>query len=1190
MSNPQRFLGGPNQILNAFWESGAIKPCRAIRRGTVVRSGNGRIQVTGAYTGNAATSVDVEIGSGGSAPMVSTPTPAGIGNPSLADLTAKPGATSDEYTLTLIDTGTVTEPAEALLEGYRLRARTTGAGGNLLTITVDESGLTYAATDYSLLTQIIGGDGDFVGSGWDWGSLAAIDTQVPAAASRVVIGDDKSVVYRNWRVYESGQWHYRLLPAAVRNYAAKERIYTVSGSRTVTLSNGTTTEVYPNIVTLRDLLVALQASNLVEPLEIPPATSVSDNLPAVVDLRLRTAARVDFTTGQGSEYARGFINTFANASASTEIVEARCFANNVAEGSGVGREKWKLYGSVSGDLGTILTGQEYVEPTGKFGMTIPTRFPPGSDDNQGMFGVEVEYVARADGDPEEPPICLGDRRLGPNARDLDITWTYTKRPTGDCACENVDWQPLPGIGDCMDAESSGEVSMGAMIAAQARWRADFTTWYNTAVNSQTEITAAGELRTAINDVQLARTVLNIFTSAIDKVFVSGRTSWPARATSTAYTLNAGVQNAAVSNGYLYRAQVAGTSGSGAVTWPTTIDATVVDGTVTWRCVSRIPESELAQALTDLKTDWAKLDTMAAETTTTTLAYVQVSTAYTAGSTQYLMWLNNFLTIVSCYKSGTTINLDLTQYQFGVEHEGEPIPGDIVARNASEPLFKVESILGTADAESINSTQNSVNQPGISRAIGDFVQRYEARAAHILTLAELPFDLASSDVSESSPCWLDPGDSFWWVPSSSGYVPAFSNVQYASVKYGADGHVETEGTHEFAFVVKVACPDRLKVGDNFTIHIGDAARRASYEINDVLSMAVLATSPFAFSGGVTGTDTYTWTVRGASRGALPNYSQSLASPDLYSDAQIAFRIAQGGIPAETGYQFRFCVSAPRYRWRKGAAAWSAWANLADGALSDGLSVEFTPGACPPWVSGDSAAFSVLQTYALGNSANPDDAISAWDGDDCEITLETSGSVDCVMLARHSLPATAEITITDGDSLFETIPWRAGPLVLVLDTPRTAPTLTVQISNAAGGFIGWLWAGQSLALQARTGRNPEAAMASRQIRRRVHALQVGEGALNASALHLGRGWGYDLEWEGFVPWAETNRLLDLLEWSHDGNYPVAWLPNTALTDEAELVRLPAEVAFEDFWDYQRDTSGESDRMLGFKMALSPYYEPA
>lgn len=63
-------------------------------------------------------------------------------------------------------------------------------------------------------------------------------------------------------------------------------------------------------------------------------------------------------------------------------------------------------------------------------------------------------------------------------------------------------------------------------------------------------------------------------------------SWgTSRAASTAYTLGK-VVRPATSNGFLYRASIAGTTGSSLPTYPTVIGTSVVDGSVTWTCMGK----------------------------------------------------------------------------------------------------------------------------------------------------------------------------------------------------------------------------------------------------------------------------------------------------------------------------------------------------------------------------------------------------------------------------------------------------------------------------------------------------------------------------------------------------------------------------------------------------------------------------
>lgn len=1171
---------GRNRLREAVCLATGVKPSNALRRDAVTRTGNGRIQLQGPYTGESDRAIEVQIVGGAGEPSMSTPVFRGVGSGSVQDLAVLPAAQSAEYRLTLVSLGTRTQAAELDLGGYRVVAAQTGAAGNLITLTVDESALVATATDYSLIEDIPAGAERLSGAGRDWDSAAGIGDAVPAGAGRYGIGADRSVVYRQWRSFEDGAWVYRLLPAAARLYRAGERVWTISGGRSITISDGTTSETYTGIVTLRDLLAAINTtSTLLTVPVLPGEGQTADNLAAVADLRLRTAARIDDTTGAGSSYAQGFTDTWAGANAATEILTAACYASSTGQGAGLGRTKWLLRGSVSGDLGTMQEGVAWTHPLGRCGASIPVRLPDGYGEARGTLGSAVSYVPRAEGEVK-PPICVEALRTGPDAKDGEWTWVYTQRPAADCPCEDQSWTRLPGGEACLNSEDTTMVA----TPGWARWRGEVLAWYAGAVAGNTQITADGELRSAVHDLDLAAQIRDAYLPTIDKVYASGVLHWPARAPSTAVAQDTGCEPA-TRNGYLYRATTAGTTGSSTPTFPTTLGATVSDGSVVWECASRTTEAEISAALADLATDWAKLDTLASETETSALAYIQLSTAYTAGSTQYLLYIGDHLSVVTCYKSGTMGSTPIGDVEgvaapFSVGHDGALVSGDIAERFTTEPTFKVVGPWGTQDAEGINNVQATQNQPGISRAIADFVRRYTARAQYILAIAEVPFDSASSQQSSAgSGCWTDTGDAFWWVPSGdkSGYVPAFTNREYISVKWAADGSKIPIPTHEFGFAIVVheGCLAHLKEGDTVTIRIGDAGWDATYRTGDQLTMTVIAAAPLAFVGGQDGDDTLTWSVSRSGLATPTPYAQDLDAPALFSDGWVSFRLAGGGVPNALGDTWSWCLTDAGWRWRDHpSGAWSTPFDLSDltGTLPDGLSLAFEPGACPSWLDGDQATWTALQPHGPASALAPDDAALAWEGDGVTLTYPLTGAVDLILLGLHSLPSTTLVRV-QAEGLDQSLPWRPGLMALPLAAPLHSPTLTISITQAEGGRVGWLWAGEAV----RAAHDPT------QTRTRHWSQSSGAG-LNPRGYPLGSGWSAQLGWVLLCS-PGLAELLELIEAAKAaGDEPLALVPLTA-PDEAMLVRVGDQIDLPDYFEYQEPPGGRILRGIGLE--LNPYY---
>jgi len=1200
---------GRNVLSAAIVEATNIRSSNAVRRTAVSRSGNGSISLTGAYTGDEDRSVDVEIVSG-SALTASEPVRTGVGNGALSDLAVLGGAEAQTYTLTLVDLGTETLTASTDLEGVTLEAIPDGVDGNDISIGIDASGLDYTPTDYSLLADLTAGETEALGPGWDWGHPIGTAESVPADALRVVIGDDRSTVYTAWKFYQNAEWHYRFVPNIARTYKAGERVYLVSGSRAVTVTDGTTTAEYPGVVSLNDLLRQLQAfSDLLSFDVVVSNVRAPDNLGEIVDLRTRTDARIDWTSGDGSQYARGFINTVAGANAVTELVTARCYANTALQGAALGGEKWTLKASVSGPLGNLTTGVPYLHPDGRFALTIPTRLPDGYDEAAGDLSGRYSPTSRADGENPAPPVCFDALRLGPGAYDKTITFEYQERTVADCDCENQPWDRLPGADDCLSIDETGETvptTLGASYAARVH---DVQQAYSGWVDANTEM-VGGELRTAISDLELFRRVRDALLSTLTNLYTNGRLAWDAWAAATVVDLDYTIQPG---NGYLYRCTTGGTThASVEPTWPTTVGNTVTDNGVVWTCVSKDPEGEFDALLLTVEGEMALLDGVGdydsvpqwAENTAYSVGDVVEVAQYNTDGTPPLVFHKGKGSYAKCIRAGTSIDTtgfataETGMYAPGIARSDDYLydvwlttprdsyRGMLILDGSVTWVFLGRPLQSDVDIDDQNptigedlaattvTTETLVGSKGHSAAVADFVERYLAEAARVLTVAEVPPDFGkANNPRNSGRCWQDELDAYWWVCQDDNYLPIFTNKEYISVKRKA-GETEIVPTHEFGLVVKVKCADDLKVGDRITITIGAAGYPSTYQIGDVLTLALVGASPLALTGGQDGDDTRTWTVDRSVDGKT-TYDQDPATPTLFSDDNVEFRIHEGGIPSELGDSIAFCLEGGAFRYRLDGGAWSDVTDIGDTDIGDGLTLSFSPGACPSFVPGDGVSFDVVQPYKVGSAMAPDDAALAWTGPGTAITITGAPRLDSIVIGAHTLPNTATIEFS-GD--YEAVvPWSRGPIVATLPAPLEDATITITIGDAPDAEIGWIWAGETI---------ETFADADTQIRTRRHLTIAGAGA-NPSRVSIGRGWAFALTWDGFVTAANAAAFVDMLDdVLEQGGEPVCLIPHVDAPEESALVRLGDALELPDLFQYQDDAA--TPRMHRLALEVNPHYE--
>lgn len=452
------------------------------------RSGTAQVALTGFYTGAEEATYDVEIVDDSlTDALISAPVFSGVGSGYLSDIASSGPA--QQFTVSLTESGLPLRAASVDFEGVTLSARTAGAVGNDIFITVDQSTLTFTKQNYSLLRELPAGAGSeaapLEGSEFDFDTaILGADNQIPAGAHRIAFGADTSAIYLQYKKYADGKWLYYFVPELKRTVPRGTVVNFVTGGRTVQIGDASPFETYENVETLYDLLNQIKIESLLVEITDPVANDRSPTGQAAHELVTRTDAHVEPSSGAGSTVANGFTDVSVDAAAGTELIIATCRAVTAQDDplASVGRERWELKGSLSGDLGTIVTGEPFANDD--FALTIPRVLPFGYGNAQkGRFTVtSIDYVARANGAAEAPPICPEALSLGPAAVDQSITLVYTKRPSGACLCDDMS---VPNLNTaCLGLFEEGGAEMTYSADAITRLK-DLYDWANDLVTACT---------------------------------------------------------------------------------------------------------------------------------------------------------------------------------------------------------------------------------------------------------------------------------------------------------------------------------------------------------------------------------------------------------------------------------------------------------------------------------------------------------------------------------------------------------------------------------------------------------------------------------------------------------------------------------------------------------------------------------
>lgn len=495
--SPQRFLANNRNLFRTatITASSVLPVANQVRRLPFARKGTAQAVISGSYTGAEERDIDIEIiDTDVEVARVSKATKSGAGSATITDIEA--AGPQQTFTLECQSASIEGAAASATIEGARVEWAVEGTAGNAGTITVDQSGLVYTATTFTLLADLAAGQGSqsspMVGQAFDWNTVQIANGQIPTTALRIAFADDPSRIYTNYKDFLDGEFKYFLVPALTRSVPRGTPIQTVTGGRTVAVTDGVTTETTTaalpgGVITAFDFLNWVRTESALLVVTTPVSNDRTPTGLAAREFSLRTDAHAEVSYGTGTPYATGLEDVTVAADAGTQLVTFTCFANNPSGHplAHLGAEKWNVRSSLLGDLGTVTTGIPYAEPSGAFGATIPTRVPLGYGEPRGRFALSSITYANGSTEPQICPVAL---TLGPNAVDQRITLVYETRPSEDCECKRM---PVPNLNTaCLGNPAQGGGSMAYATDTIARL-VSLHSWYTQLVRDMTSYGVSG---------------------------------------------------------------------------------------------------------------------------------------------------------------------------------------------------------------------------------------------------------------------------------------------------------------------------------------------------------------------------------------------------------------------------------------------------------------------------------------------------------------------------------------------------------------------------------------------------------------------------------------------------------------------------------------------------------------------------